>query len=67
MAYVEDTSGEITYETLRAHAVAASSPGSPECVQVAGLADLIAMKRRANRPQDRIDIAALALARGDRA
>lgn len=38
MAYVEDTSGEITSET-----------------------------RRANRPQDRIDIAALGLARGDEA
>lgn len=48
---------EITYERLLENAVEAELSGSK--VRIAGIADLLVMKRAANRPKDRLDIEAL--------
>lgn len=49
-----DPAPGLDYETLAAHAVAATVHGVP--LRVAGLDDLMAMKRAAGRPKDRIEL-----------
>ena len=48
---------EITYERLLENAVEAELSGNK--VRIAGIDDLVVMKRAANRPKDRLDIEAL--------
>ncbi len=48
---------EITYERLLENAVEAELSGNK--VRIAGIDDLLVMKRAANRPKDRLDIEAL--------
>ena len=48
---------EVPYEKLRTKAVAGSLFGNT--VWIAGIDDLLAMKRVANRPKDQLDIVAL--------
>ena len=48
---------EITYERLLKNAVEAELSGNKVCI--AGIDDLLVMKRAANRPKDRLDIEAL--------
>lgn len=55
--YMNDVPGADDYENLRTRAVEASAAGV--IVRVAGLDDLIRMKRAAGRPQDLRDIANL--------
>jgi predicted nucleotidyltransferase len=53
-----------SYDELRANAVEAHVDEIGAAILVAGVDDLIAMKEFAGRDQDRIDIAALRMARG---
>lgn len=55
--YLNDVPGADDYEALRARAVEATAAGV--VVRVAGLDDLIRMKRASGRPQDLLDIANL--------
>lgn len=48
---------EIAFEALHQDAVCATLFGSP--IRIASIAHLLVMKRRANRPKDRLDIEAL--------
>jgi hypothetical protein len=48
---------ELSYERLLEHAVEAELSGN--IVRIAGIDDLLVMKRAADRPKDRLDIEAL--------
>lgn len=54
---------EHAYDVLSADALDAEVEGVP--VRIASLAQLLAMKRAAGRPQDLQDLADLAIAHGD--
>ena len=64
MPYVEDVDGELTYDELRRRAERVDLDEIGHPIWVASVDDLIGMKQRANRDQDRIDITALRMAHG---
>jgi len=63
MQWIPGVPGELAFDHLARDAITASVRGVP--VAVCSLEDLRAMKRAADRPQDRIDLEGLVIARND--
>lgn len=62
MQWIPGVPGELAFDHLARDAITASVHGVP--VTVCSLGDLRAMKRAADRPQDRIDLECLSIAHG---